>query len=393
MTVLTALILAPLILLTFCFAVEVFTGLRPLQLPEIGPPKAGSAVIVVPAHDEAAFLQGRLAALARAAQDQAHILLVADNCSDNTADIARNAGVETIVRSDPDHRGKGFALDFARRHLEARPPKVVIIIDADCTIDSTSLGKLIARCAGSGDPQQATNLQAPTPAASPPVQLSTFAFYVKNVIRQRALQRIAGRVNLLGTGMALPWEAFAGAELATANIVEDLKLGQELAEAGHAPRFAEDATVWSSAESDSGTLSQRGRWEGGFLHNALHVAPESLLRGVGRLDGRRVWAAINLMIPPFALLIVLDLIALIAVAMIMWLTGADKWPMLLLAASLVAAGAGLFLAWASGGHRFVSAGSLAQAPLYLLWKLPMYIGFARRGAPKEWVRTQREERG
>ena len=390
MTTLIALILAPLILLTFCFAVEVFSGLRPLQMPEIGVPKAVSAVIVVPAHNESALIQGRLATLFQAANGQAQILVVADNCSDNTADIAKGLGVDTIVRFDPDHRGKGFALDFARRHLEANPPTVVIIVDADCTIDSASVGKLIARCAASGDPQQATNLQAPAPEASPPVQLSTFAFYIKNVVRQRALQRIAGRVNLLGTGMALPWKTFAEAELATSNIVEDLKLGQELAEAGHAPRFAEDATVWSSAESDSGTLSQRGRWEGGFLDNALHVAPGLLLRGVGRLDGRAVWAAINLMIPPFALLIVLDLIALLAVTVIVWLTGADKWPMILLTASLLAAGAGLFLAWASGGYRFVSARSLSRAPLYLLWKLPMYIGFARRGAPKEWVRTQRD---
>lgn len=390
MTVFIALTLAPLILLTFCFAVEVLTGLRPLQLPEIEASEVVSAVIVVPAHDEAALLKPRLAALSQAADGHARILLVADNCSDSTAEIAKRVGVEAIERFDSGRRGKGFALDFARRHLQDHPPDVVVIVDADCTIDSASVSKLIARCAASGDPQQATNLQAPAPTASPPVQLSTFAFYIKNVVRQRALQRIAGRVNLLGTGMALPWKAFAGAELATSNIVEDLKLGQELAEAGHGPRFAEDAIVWSSAETTVGTLSQRGRWEGGFLHNALHASPGFLLRGVGRLDGRDVWAAINLMIPPFALLIVLDLIALVAAAAAIWLTGADKWPMLLLAGSLFAAGAGLFLAWASGGSRFVPARSLAQAPLYLLWKLPMYLGFARRGVPKEWVRTRRE---
>ena len=390
MTAIVALIVAPLILLTLCFAVEVMTGLRPLQLPVIEAPSAVSTVIVVPAHDEAAILRERLAALSQAANGQAHILLVADNCSDNTADIARSIGVETIARFDPDHRGKGFALDFARAHLEASPPEVVIIVDADCAIDSASVGKLIARCAASGDPQQATNLQAPAPAASPPVQISTFAFYIKNVIRQRALQRIASRVNLLGTGMALPWNAFARAELATPNIVEDLKLGQELAAVGHGPKFAEDATVWSSAETESGTLSQRGRWEGGFLHNASHVAPGLLLRSLGRLDGRGAWAAINLMIPPFALLIVVDLVGLIAAAAIAFLTGADQWPVLLLGGSLCAAAVGLFLAWASGGSRFVSARSLSRAPLYLLWKLPMYIGFALRGVPKDWVRTRRE---
>ena len=50
--------------------------------------------------------------------------------------------------------------------------------------------------------------------------------------------------------MALPWAVFSRAELATSNIVEDLKLGQELADAGHAPLFVEQATVWSAAETE-----------------------------------------------------------------------------------------------------------------------------------------------
>src|SRR6185503_8607207 len=93
-------------------------------------------------------------------------------------------------------------------------------------------------------------------------KLSTFAFFVKNVIRQRGLQRLAGRVHLLGTGIALPWKDFAAAQLATAEIVEDLKLGQELAEAGRPPRFIEGATISSNAETERNTLAQRCTWRG-----------------------------------------------------------------------------------------------------------------------------------
>jgi len=389
-TFLIVLALAPFIVLTFCLVVELFMGLRPLRLPQCPRGLAVAAVIVVPAHDEAASLKLRLTALSKAARGRADILLVADNCTDRTAEIARNAGVETIERVDPERRGKGFALDFARQHLRRNPPEVVIVVDADCAIDGQSLNILIARCVAGGNPQQATNLQAPAPDASPAVQLSTFAFFIKNVVRQRALQRITGRVNLLGTGMALPWSAFVGAELATSNIVEDLKLGQELAEAGHGPQFAEDAAVWSAAESDANTLSQRHRWEGGFLRNALLVAPGFLLRSLRRRDGAGTWGAVNLMIPPFALLILIDLIALVAAGSGTWATGAAAWPLFLLGGLLLLAGAGLILAWAAGGSRFVSARSLAQAPLYLLWKAPMYIRFVRRGAPKEWLRTGRD---
>jgi cellulose synthase/poly-beta-1,6-N-acetylglucosamine synthase-like glycosyltransferase len=388
-TIILALLFAPLILLTCCFAVEVTFGLRSLALADVPQRDGLSAVIIVPAHDEEAILQQRLSALKAAASQSARVLLVADNCSDSTAAIARSLGIETIERHDLNLRGKGFALDFAKRHLETGPPDVVMIVDADCTIDAESIERLILRCAVSGNPCQATNLQAPAPEASPAVQVSTFAFFIKNVIRQRGLQRLAGRVNLLGTGMALPWEIFAKAELATGNIVEDLKLGQELAEAGHPPLFAEDATVWSRAESEKNTLSQRRRWEGGFLQNALQVGPQLLFQSVVRGDGRGVWAAISLMIPPLALLMLLNIAALLLGSFVAWFLGARPWPLLLLAGGLLLAGLALLLAWRGGGSKYVTVGGLALIPLYMLWKLPLYLGFVRHGAPKEWMRTGR----
>jgi cellulose synthase/poly-beta-1,6-N-acetylglucosamine synthase-like glycosyltransferase len=266
---------------------------------------------------------------------------------------------------------------------------VVLIVDADCMIDGTSITRLINRCVATQSPCQATNLQAPALQASPAVQLSTFAFFIKNVIRQRALQRLAGRVHLLGTGMALPWSIFERSDLATSSIVEDLKLGQELAQAGHAPKFMEGATIWSNAETERNTLSQRRRWEGGFLQNALSAGPKYLLGSILRADLRGAWAAINLMTPPFALLLLLDLMALLLGFSGSWFIGARLWPALLLAAAIAVAFIALALAWHAGGSRFVTLAGLARVPFYLIWKLPLYLGFARGGAPKEWLRTGR----
>jgi hypothetical protein len=222
--------------------------------------------------------------------------------------------------------------------------------------------------------------------------LSTFAFFIKNVIRQRALQRIAGRAQLLGTGMAFPWPIFARAELATGHIVEDLKLGQELAAIGHPPQLVEEATIWSDAETDANTLSQRRRWEGGFLQNAIRVAPGILLRSLAQADARGMWAAISLMIPPVALLVLLDLVLLGVGGAATWLSGASPWPLLILAGMLAFAGLALALVWRTGGSRFVSWQGLARVPLYLAWKLPLYLGLASRGAPKQWTRTMKIRR-
>jgi cellulose synthase/poly-beta-1,6-N-acetylglucosamine synthase-like glycosyltransferase len=389
MDLLIALIVAPLTLLTFCFGIELLVGIRPLRRKTV-PRSTASGVIIVPAHDEQSIIGDRLGSLIEAARERAKILVVADNCTDSTAAIVRSLRVEVIERNDPSRPGKGFALDFAREHLEARPPDVVLIIDADCVTDGESISSLIASCAATGLPCQATNIQLPAPDSSPAVQLSTFAFFIKNVIRQRALQRIAGRAQLLGTGMAFPWSIFARAELATGHIVEDLKLGQELAAIGHPPQLIEGATIWSDAETDTNTLSQRRRWEGGFLQNAIRVAPGILLRSIARGDARSMWAAINLMIPPVALLVLLDLLLGIG-GVILWVVGAKPWPLFILAGVLAFAGLALALAWRTGGSRFVNWQGLARFPLYLVWKLPLYLGLVSRGAPKQWTRTGRSD--
>ena len=294
-----------------------------------------------------------------------------------------------IERRDLERRGKGFALDFARDYLRSNPPDVVLVVDADCMIDPESVRNLIGRCVASGRPCQAMNLQLPATGSSPVVQLSTFAFFVKNVIRQRGLQRLSGRGQLLGTGMAFPWSIFDRADLATGDIVEDLKLGQELGRQGHGPLFVEQARVFSDAETDRNTISQRRRWEGGFLRNALRVGPSFLVQSLARADWRGAWSAINLMIPPVALLVILDVAALGIGGAVTWLTGASNWPLLVLAGLLAAAFVAVAMAWLAGGSQFVSAGALARAPLYVLWKIPMYLGFVRAGAPPEWQRTER----
>ena len=245
MTILLALIVAPFIILTLCFAAELVAGLVPLRPFPIGPGNSPDSVNVIPAHDEEAIIASMLADVKQAATGLARILVVADNCGDATAAEARRAGVEVIERHDTERRGKGFALDFARRHLQAAPPDIVVIIDADCRIDATSLKRLIAACAATDRPCQATYLLDPAPESSPSVQISTFAFFVRNVVRQRALQRLVGRVHLLGTGMAFPWPDFDREQIATDDIVEDLRLGIELAEAGRPPLFVEGAEVWS----------------------------------------------------------------------------------------------------------------------------------------------------
>jgi len=385
---LSVVILAPLVIVTAFFSLEVLVGLRPLRSPARAEARDVSAVIVIPAHDEEAVIEATARAALAEASGETGLLVVADNCTDRTADLARSAGARVLVRDDPLHRGKGFALAAAREQLRSDPPDVVIVLDADCRLDSQSLRALVACARRTGRPCQAINLLAPDLKAGPLVQISSVAFMVKNLIRQRALQRIADRAHLTGTAMALPWPVFETANLGGANIVEDLALGLELADRAAPAMLVEGATVWSPAASASGTLTQRRRWEGGFVSTMLKTAPAALARSVRRGDRRGLCAALDLCIPPLALLFVLNAAALLLAGLGV-LAGGAAWPIFMQIAVGIVAAIAVVLAWVREGRRFASAATLLRLPFYVLWKLPMYVGLARRGAPKDWLRSGR----
>lgn len=381
MTALAAILLAPFAVLTVFFAVEVLAGL-PARSTAHRRLSGASAVVAIPAHDEELVIGETVGRLTEALGDGMRVLVIADNCRDATADRARASRIEVIERNDPRLRGKGHALAFAVDHLAADPPGVLVVLDADCSIDTASLRALVENAAATGRPSQAINLLKPDRDASPLVQLSTFAFMMKNLVRQRGLQRLARRVHLTGTGMAMPFELFQASAHVRSSIVEDLALGLELAEQGRAPQLVTDAFVWSGSSTEQGTLIQRRRWEGGFLATAARYGPQTLLRG-------NVLAALDLMVPPLALFAALNVAALAVVAVLTLAFQADWWPVIIQSGFLALAGLAVFAAWLREGRRFVSLGVLARVPLYVLWKIPLYLGLARRGAPAEWLRTGR----
>ena len=380
-------ILVPIVTITGYFALEIFTGLSPLRRRPTGQ-RPAKITIVIPAHDEEAVIGMTVMGLLREAPSGFQLLVIADNCSDSTGEVARAAGAEVCIRDDPDHRGKGFALAAARQQLRASPPDVVIVMDADCRVDRSSLEALSGAASATARPCQAVNLLTPDLSASPMVQISTFAFMIKNLVRQRGLQRLAGRAHLTGTGMALPWAAFATADLGGSNIVEDVALGLDLADRSLPPLLVEGANVWSPPASASGTIVQRRRWEGGYLGVALKTGPRALFRSISQADLKGFCAALNIMVPPLALLALINLLTFILV------TGAAVFarstgPLLAQLCSGLLAFAALTLAWIKEGRAYASGTTLLRLPAYVLWKLPMYLGLVRRGAPKEWLRTGR----
>lgn len=371
--------LLPVAVATTVLVVELASGILPVRRRTRPPWAAGSIAVVIPARDEARTIAATLAPLI-AAGDRLRLLVIADNCSDATADIARAAGAEVAERSDPARRGKGYALAHARDRLAADPPDTVIVVDADCTIDIDAITALCAEAQARGRPVQAAYLMRPRRDLGMIVAVSGFAFLVKNLLRQRGLARLGAPAILTGSGMAFPWAVFAAAPLATAEAVEDLLLGITLSSAGCAPLFRDDIIVWTDAAQRGATRDQRGRWERGFLATGWTQAP-SLLRS---LRPGLTWLGLHLLVPPLALLVLLHILLLAAMLLL-----PVPVPMLALELGLAAAMIlMLAIAWAAYGRPWLRWWAVIVVPLYMAWKLPIYAAALLR-RERRWNRTRR----
>lgn len=382
---LAALILVPVIVLLVQVLVALPTY-RPKLLLQGGRPTVG---ILIPAHDEAAVIAETLAAILPQLVEGDRLLVVADNCSDETAAIASRLGVEVIERSDIERRGKSYALDFGVHHLRADPPEVVIIIDADCHVCPGVIDRLARVCNEKARPVQALYLMHSPEGAGLRTQIAEFAMLVKNQVRLLGCHRLGLPCQLVGTGMAFPWSVISNAVLASGHIVEDMKFGIDLALAGHPAVFCPDARVTSYFPSDkSAEATQRTRWEHGHLSMILHEFPRLLAGACRERNARLLGFAVDLVVPPLALL-ALIVTAIFSLNLILFLLGSVAWPLNL---SLITCGlfcVAIAVAWYGWGRKVISLLSMLAIPFYILSKIPLYLRFMTK-RQKSWVKTRRD---
>lgn len=383
-----------LLLVLLCVPVCVFVlelGFALMAAPKrSGPDGARPALaVLVPAHDEGAGILVTLASIQAQLQAGDRLLVVADNCSDDTAAIARNAGAEVLVRHDPVRRGKGYALDAGVRRLALDPRAVVVVIDADCLLAPHALVRLACCCVQTGRPVQALNLMRAPAGSGIKTRLAEFAWAVKNHARALGLQYAGLPCQLMGTGMAFPWTLIERAELVSADLVEDLRLGLDCALQRLPPLFCPDALVTSEFPvSAQGLKSQRTRWEHGHLAMLFRDGPRLLFEGLRSANIGLCALTLDLCVPPLALLVLLSLsCCALGLALWAWSGAALPWSLALAAPLLI--GSAVLAAWLRFGRAILSWRELVYAPVYVLAKIPLYVQFFVRRQVK-WVRSARD---
>jgi glycosyltransferase involved in cell wall biosynthesis len=346
--------------------------------------------ILVPAHNESVHILPTLRCLKEQLQPSDRLVVIADNCQDDTAALARASGAEVLERQHANLRGKGYALAFGVDALRGTPPDVVIVVDADCTVNAGGIRALAQRCMQTQRPVQMLDLMVAPPGAGLRTRMLEFAWLVKNKVRPLGSFRLGDACHLMGTGMALPWDLAGKAQLATGHIAEDMKLGLDMAIAGRPPVFLAQAQVTSDFPLDAAVArTQKTRWEHGHLKTLREELPRLLSSFMHRPNIAVLVLAMDLVIPPLALyfLGIVLIVPLLAVGSHFSAALTPAFAIALAAATCLFTA--VALAWLRYGKHLLSPRELMTVPLYAVWKMPVYVAFFLR-RQSGWTKTSRK---
>ena len=345
-----------------------------------------SSVILVPAHNEENVLQRTIVSIKNAMSSADGILIIADNCTDKTADIARLQDCSVVERFD-DNKGKGFALDFGMQciHNNMDKPDCVIVIDADCEVSENAINDLKLAAMQKQSPVQGSYLIDAPKESTAKQKVSAFAIYLKNFIRPLGIEALGGAVPITGSGFCVPYDLISRVDLASGEIVEDMKLGVQFSCLGCPCKFSPSAQILSSLPlSEEAADTQRQRWEHGHIGIIQSCCPLLLRRFFLAFDFRALLSFMDLIIPPLTLLLVFNLSVLVFSAL--FLQSATPVVLSTLFMFLFV----LLLSNISSKPVYLTAKDIGGVFLFVLSKFNLYHKLIA-GRKSEWVKTERED--
>ncbi len=355
---------------------------RPKRHPLLQPTNCRLAV-VIPAHNEATLIARTVASIAASdpSAGERAIVVVADNCTDETAARAAEAGARVLVRRNIEERGKGYALRMAFEQLKSEGYDAFLVIDADSIVSPNLLSETVRRLNEGAAAVQA-RYQVANGAASIRTRLMDVAFLAFNVLRPKGRSGWGLSAGVLGNGFALRGETLDRIPYHAESIVEDLEYHIRLVMGSEQTDFMEEATVFGEIPAgDEAARVQRSRWEGGRLRMAKEWVPR-LFAGVLRGHWRWMEPLLELLTLPLAYHMILLTLAVV-------LPGAHR---MFSAAAIAIVAVHVVVAATLGGQPWKTILALAAAPFYVVWKLTTLdsvFSASRRNA--RWVRTGRDQ--
>lgn len=349
---------------------------------------------IVPAHDEELVIEKTLKSLFEVEypREKYAVVVVADNCTDRTAEIAQQVGAEVYERRDTSRRGKGYALRWIFDIVLRDPPRydAYVVIDADSTVSKNFLLVMNTYLENGARVIQSADLVAGQDSWSS--EVTRFGFVLYNYVRPLGRKVLGCSAGLRGNGMCFAADVLKQNAWQAYSLTEDLEFGLRLLLKGVVTEFAPEATVLATMPLHArNAQTQRARWEGGRYPVVIEYGSQLLRSAIQLRSYKQLDAFIDLITPP---LVNLTAFSVIALAMNIVLAFAGLREATLYVPWWV------FTCWLGVAHVLIglfAAGSdktlfraLLFVPQYVVWKIGLYTRIVFSGRRKLWIRTTRE---
>lgn len=346
--------------------------------------------IMVPAHNEERLLPQLLLNLRQIdyPDDLYTVHVVADNCTDDTAERGRQGGAVVHERFNTELRGKGYALAWLLQRIWADQATydAIVILDADSVVSPNFLRVMDARLAR-GERVIQGYYAVLQPEGSQSAGIRAVALTVLHYLRPQGRMALGGSTGLKGNGMVFASDILREHRW-SASLTEDIEYHMELILAGERAMFAPDAVVWAEMpDSLRASQTQNERWEKGRMEMIRRFVPQLLGQAVRRRSFLLFDSAVEQLIPPFSVVVGASGAMLLAAL-------ALKSPVGIALATYIVLGQVLYifvgLALARAPAEVYR--SLLFAPAYVAWKLWLYVRLLLGIKPNSWIRTARNDR-
>ena len=262
--------------------------------------------VVVAAHNEAAVIGQLIENLQRLdyPKELYDIYVIADNCTDNTGEIAEKAGAIVCTRTHPTKKSKGFALEWMFEQLFAMDKEydAVAIFDADNLVHPNFLKEMNNRLL-KGDKVIQGYLDAKNPYDTWVAGTFAIAFWVIDHISHLAKTNIGLSACLGGTGMCITTDVLKRHGWRATCLTEDMEFTMKLLAEGIKTTWAHDAVVYDEKPlTFKQAWNQRRRWAQGQFDVAHRFIPTMIREGWKRRD-IRIWDGCIYLLQPHFLMI------------------------------------------------------------------------------------------
>ncbi len=231
--------------------------------------KDNKFMAIIPAHNEETVVSNLIESLKNQdyPKELLDIYVIADNCTDNTAKIAKEAGAIVYERHDEEHKTKGYALQwFLKQKIEEEAPyDAFCVFDADNIVDVNFIKNMNRKlCQGEDVVQGYRDIKNPTDSW---ISAGYAIFYwMMNRFYHLARYNLGLSPLINGTGFMVKFDVIKPDGWQTETLTEDIEFSLKRIIKGKKLGWATDAIVFDEQPVEfKQSWTQRSRWTVGHI--------------------------------------------------------------------------------------------------------------------------------